>query len=195
MASSEGSDVVAQRHVDKAVAVTAKKLRVFASQYPPLSQMVTTGHLSVEDAEDIAVRIDRLKPQARGYALQQLVKAGGIRGDVLTFVGEQYQRIDDPIAALVVQTLNVTGCMGGTPLKNANMTDARRALYEARLEVESDTLETVDDYGPVNLTVWERDIEGSARALITIIDKAWALLLYQRLGEQLGIQERTTHTL
>lgn len=173
MASSEGSDVVAQRHVDKAVEVTAKKLRVFASQYAPLSQMVATGHLSVEDAEDIAVRIDRLKPQARGYVLQQLVKAGGIRGDVLTFVGEQYQRGDDPLAALVVQTLNVTGCLGGTPLKHANMTDARRALYEARLEVESDQHYEEDDEGATVLTLYQRNVFRSREMLIKMMGKAW----------------------
>ncbi|TXH41598.1 MAG: hypothetical protein E6Q97_37240 [Desulfurellales bacterium] len=187
MASSEGSDTVAQRHIEAAVNVTAKKLRVFASRYAPLSQMVTTGALSVEDAEDIAVRIDRLKPQAKGFVLQHLVRAGGMRGDVLSFIGEQYQRADDPIAALVIQTVNATGCLDGTLLKNANMDNTKRALYEARLEVESEQAQHEEDYGPVNLTLWERDVERSAAALVTIIDKAWAQLLYYRLGEALGV--------
>jgi hypothetical protein len=179
--------MIAQRHIKTAVNVTAKKLRVFASRYAPLSQMVTTGALSVEDAEDIALRIDRLKPQAKGYVLQHLVRAGGMAPAVLTFIGEQYQRGDDPIAALVVQTVNATGCLGGTPLKTANMDNAKRALYEARLEVESEQAQGVEDYGPVNLTVWERDVERSAAALVTIIDRAWAQLLYYRLGEALGV--------
>jgi hypothetical protein len=187
MASSEGSDVVAQRHIEAAVNVTAKKLRVFASRYAPLSQMVTTGALSVEDAEDIAVRIDRLKPQAKGFVLQHLVRAGGMRGDVLSFIGEQYQRGDDPIAALILQTVNATGCLDGTLLKNANMDNTKRALYEARLEVESEQAQHEEDYGPVNLTLWERDVERSAAALVTIIDKAWAQLLWYRLGEALGV--------
>lgn len=192
MASSEGSDTVAQRHIEAAVNVTAKKLRVFASRYAPLSQMVTTGNLSVEDAEDIAVRIDRLKPQAKGYVLQHLVKAGGMMPAVLSFIGEQYQQhLQFPIgsaAGIVIQTLNATGCLGGTPLKVANMDNAKRALYEARLEVESEQAQGVEDYGPVNLTVWERDVERSAAALVTIIDRSWAQLLYYRLGEQLGVE-------
>lgn len=179
MASSEGSDTVAQRHVDKAVEITAKKLRVFASRYAPLSQMVTTGHLSVEAAEDIAVRIDRLKPQARGYVLQQLVKAGGIRGDVLTFIGEQYQRTDDAAAVLVVQTLNATGCLGGTLLKDANMTDARLELYEARKEVESAQQHEDDDEGATVMMLYQRNILRSRDMLVAMMGKVWFDALFE----------------
>ena len=178
MASSEGSDTVAQRHVEQAVKVMAQKLRVFASKYQPLSQMVSAGHLSVEDAEDINGRLERLTPQARGYVLQQLVRVGGMRPEVLTFIGQQYQRGDDPVAGLVMQTLNATGCLGNTPLRHANMTDARRALYEAQLEAESDKQHADDDEGATVLTLYQRNVERSRAMLLQMMGEAWFEALF-----------------
>lgn len=187
LAQAEGSDKVVQSHINKAVQVTAAKLRV--STIPLLSHLVNSGQMSVEDADHIGSELARFKPQTRGYIFQLIAKADGISSaGVVRFIGQQYERPDDKVAQLVIATLNVTGCLGGVPLRSANMTNAHHELDEARKEIESDELPKVDDYGPVNLTVWERGERHSAEAIATIVNKAWALNVHRWLGEILEVK-------
>jgi hypothetical protein len=188
IAQAEGSEVVSERHLQRAVRTTAMEMRV--ATIPLLSHLVNSGSMGVEDADNIGARLDSFKPATKGYLFQHIAAAGGISDpQVVSFIGQQYERrAEDKVAALVINTLDASGCLGGVALRSANMTNALRELSEARDEVESDEKHTADDYGPVNLTVWERDVDGSAAAIATIIDKRWAILLHQRLGEVLGVK-------
>jgi len=172
LAKAEGAKDVATRHVVAAVKAVAMEMRV--ATIPLLSHLVTSGEMSVEDADDIGGRLDKFKPATKGYIFQQIAKAGGVSDPALvTFIGEQYERQTEDKPSLALEVLESTGHIGGTPLKRANMTNVRRALYEEQLERESDETHTADDYGPVHLTLLKRNAVLSWNELQKMMGDEW----------------------
>lgn len=186
LAKAEGMDAVKERHIKSGVRATAMEMRV--SNTPLLSHLVTNGQMSVETADEIGTKLDRLKPATKGYIFQLIAKSGGISDPaVVEFIGRHYERTDDKVSQLVIEVLDRTECLGGIELRRANMSNALRELEEARTVVESDETHTQDDYGPVHLTLLERNADGSRRELETMMSKSWFEIMRPVFREWAGI--------
>jgi len=174
LAAAEQGELTA-RHIEQAVQTVATEMRVQASRYVVLRHMVASGHVSVVVADTIAANLEAFKPQTRAYLLQLLARAGAwADAALLALIGQQYEaREQVASAALFIETLDRSGCVGNTPLRRANLTDGKRALYEAHLEAESDATHEEDDHEPIHLTLWEGDIEGSWQELKKMMSEAW----------------------
>lgn len=173
MAHSEGVKVPTTKHYVTSVQLQQQKTEVFKTKYHIVGYMVTMGEITVPAAKDMTERLEKLKPRIRGEVVRVMAQHGIACPELITEIGQMIDRpVDKP--SLTLQTILATGRLAGTPLKQATMSDLKRARAEAQQQHLSEALEKereTKNIIPVIITVYRGDPGRTLKALVQALSE------------------------
>jgi hypothetical protein len=153
-----------KRHIVQAVRQVMERNKLFKCPYPIVSQMVVSGKLTVEAAQQFVEAVERLKPQQRGAVLQLMGKYGLTNAELVNPIGSLFGRSADNESLMLPEVLS--GYLGGTPLAKATLSDWRVAAGEAKAQHMADK---TDDEAPLAqpliITIYKGDVPRTVKAL------------------------------
>lgn len=139
LARSEGAKAVTANHMARAVRLEEEEL--FSSQYAVIQQMVAGEEITAKVGHKMTALLDAIPPGQRGQMLELITRHGLTCAELISPVGEMLVRLAQGDESKVLRVLLDTGNLAGVPLKDATMSDLRRANNDARQEHITEALE------------------------------------------------------
>lgn len=168
LAQSEGKDAITQSHARRAVAIVSKAGEIAESPFQVVAHMLATGELAQQEAQAFTELLRNASPAEQGY-IQELMATFDLKNSqlVMPILGMMRRKGTDRESKVLPEIER--GYLGGVALKDANITDLKRASEEARLqhlaevrEAERASNPTVE---PVIVTVWVGDAKRTLKEL------------------------------
>jgi hypothetical protein len=142
MAQAEGRDEPTAAHVEKSVEIIKAREAVFHTPYHVIGHMVTTGEITALEGKEMTEALEGLKSaKIRGDMVQLIAKFGLTCPALIEPLGEMLKRQGTGKPSKTLATILVTGHVAGVPLRQATMSDLRRAKGEAQSEHISESEE------------------------------------------------------
>jgi len=168
LAQSEGKDAITQSHAKRAVALVQQAKQVEGSSFHVVTSMFTSGELSQQEAQRFTELLSKASPTEQGY-IQELMARFDLRNSQLVEpIIAMMKRKGTERESLVLPEVE-RGFLGGVALKNANITDLKRANEEARLEhlakLREEERASNPSVEPVIVTVWLGDAKRTLNEL------------------------------
>ncbi len=164
---------LAAHHLHRAVDEIRKQSTVVQSKYHIITHLMVTGVITADTAQRMNDYLEAMKPKVRGTIIQLIAKYAITCADLLPPIADMVARQDTDKPSLVYSEI-ATGYLGGVALRNATLTDLRRAQNEARLQHIADSeeerrLKAIADgkrvSEPVIITVYVDEPERTTKAL------------------------------
>ena len=178
IAKAEGLEEPVARHFEQAVKFVEAERAVYSSPYHVITHMLASGDISAPVAAEMTKELDAVRITWRNQLekVLTLISQHGLTCPALIpLIAFRYMRADKGEPSYVLEEIERTGCLGGTPLRLANMSDWANAKAEsaklkqaeadeAKRQAQIEAGETPVDIVPMN--AYRGDGSRTVKALV-----------------------------